>query len=124
MANTETSHNVVFTDTTLESSQVIYTDAACTAKAGKFTEKYTVTYSPGSVAGRTNVLQINAVYLGYTISADGGSGLTLTSVPQGANVKGLFDVDSNGSLYTADLSLPRDANGYPTGISTSTSWTR
>jgi len=122
-----TADPIVITDTTLASTLTAYTDAACTLKAGKVTETYTVNFSQGSVAGKTNVLRVNLVYSGSTSGADGGSGLTLTKTPDGSgtggNSKGLLDVDSS-KLYPGDPKSALDADGYPTTISTTVYYTR
>jgi hypothetical protein len=115
--------DTVITNTTVESSLIVYTDATCTSKAGKFTEKYTVTYAQGSIAGKTNVQRANSVYAGFTIGADGGSGLTLNKVPNNVDVKILLDVDGD-KLYRSDKSSVLDADGYPMVMSVTPAWIR
>lgn len=122
-----TADPLVITDTTIVSTLTTYTDAACTLKAGKITETHDANFSQGSVAGKTNVLRMNMVFTGFTAGADGGSGMTLSKVPDGSatggNVKGLLDVDV-GKLYPNSKTAPLDADAYPTALSSTVYYTR
>lgn len=122
-----TNDPIVITETTITGTQTAYTDAACSSKAGKLIETYTANFSQGSVAGKTNVLRVNMEYSGSTTGADGGSGLTLTMMPDGSgtggNQKFLLDVDSS-KLYPSDRASALDAEGYHTTLSTTVYFTR
>lgn len=113
-------NNAVFSADSTSVTATFYTDAACTLKAGKLTETASVVYNSGSVAGKTNVVRVLISFTGFTISPDGGSGLTFTKVPDGTfsgtkvPVKALADVENN-KLYFGSKT-PVDANGYPTTI--------
>ena len=122
-----TADPIVITDTTFSSTLTAYTDAACTLKAGKVTETYQANFSQGSVANKTNVLRVSTVFTGFTSGADGGSGMTLSKVPDGSatggSAKFLLDVDS-GKMYLISRTSPLDADGYPTAFSTTVYYTR
>ena len=110
------------TGTTAELVQTLYNDAACTSKAGKLTENYAATYAAGSVAEKTNPARVQLTYTGSVTGADGGSGLTLTKVPDGSQTggtaKALLDVE-NAQLFLNSRNAPLDAEGYPTTLNAS-----
>lgn len=118
---------VTLTATELSVAETIYTDAACTNKAGILVEKYSITYTAGTAPGRTNVARTSLVYSGSNSSADGGSGLTFTKVPDGSQTggsqKGLLDVDGS-KLYTNSKGSVIDADGYPTALAADAIYTR
>ena len=100
-------------------TQTVYTDAACTLKAGTVTETLNLVFSAATVAGKTNVARVSANFAKYSQDTDGGSGITLTSVPGKTpddikGVKSLFDVDGN-KLFLGDRSV-LGADGYPTTL--------
>ena len=113
--------SAVITDTSIELSQIMYTDSICATKAGKTTEKFDTNMSQGSIAGKSNVLRVNLAFTGSVITADGGSGITLSQIPDGNATLGygklMWDVDT-GVLYDGDPKSALDADGYPTAIST------
>lgn len=115
------SNPAVFTASTATLNVTLYTDLNCTAKAGKLSETSSISYSAGAIAGRTNVVRVLLSFTGSTSSADGGSGLTFTKVPDGSfsgtkvPSKGLFDVEG-AVLYTSTAGSLLDADGYPTTI--------
>ena len=115
------------TGSTAESVMTLYNDAACTGKAGKLTENYAVTYTAGSVAGKTNPARVQLTYTGSVTGADGGTGLTLTKVPDGSatggTAKGLLDVE-NAQLFLNSRNAPLDAEGYPTTLNATPLYTR
>ena len=115
------SGTTVISDTTASSTTYAYTDAACTAKAGKLVENYSLSLSQGSSTGWTTVARALMTFTGSSSGADGGSGMTLTKIPDGSSTNGgkyLLAV-SNNQLYTsASVTSTLDANGYPTVIST------
>lgn len=114
-------NNIVITTDSVSSNVTLYTDAACTLKAGKFTETATATFGAGSISGKTNVVQRLFSFKSFSSSADGGSGLTFNKVPDGTfsgvkiPTKGLIDVEG-GRLYFSSQGSPLDVNGYATTI--------
>lgn len=114
-------NNIVITTDSVSSNVTLYTDAACTLKAGKFSETATAAFGTGSIAGKTNVVQRLFSFKSFTSNADGGSGLTFTKIPDGTfsgvkgSAKGLIDVDG-GKLFFSSQGSPLDANGYATTI--------
>jgi len=116
--------DVVIGETTVDSTQFLYTDATCTTKAGKVTLHLSANFSLGSVSGKTNVARVILTGTDFSTAADGGTGVTLTTLPvAGVAEKMLFDVDS-GKLYPGDSKSALDADGYPTAISTTGYFTR
>lgn len=115
------------TGTTAEFVETLYNDAACTSKAGKLTENYAATYTAGSVAGKTNPARVQLTYTGSVTGADGGTGVTLTKLPDGSqtggNVKALLDVE-NAQLFTNSRNAPLDADGYPNTLNASATYKR
>ena len=110
--------DLIIGETTVDSSQFLYTDATCTTKAGKITLHLSANFSQGSVVGKTNVARLILTGTGFSTTADGGSGVTLTKLPvTGVPEKTLLDVDS-AKLHLSDPKSALDADGYPTAIST------
>jgi hypothetical protein len=112
-------NTITFSSDKVEVIQMVYTDAACSVKAGKLTEIYAVVYAAGSAPGKSTVAKINLTFTSSTTSADGGVGITLTKTPEGSHAigstsKGLLAVDGN-SLYVGESS-GMDADGYPTTL--------
>lgn len=100
---------------------LVYGDDTCTVKQGLVTERLTVNVAQATHAGRDNVIKGVVTSVGSTTSADGGSGVTLTAMPDGrmtgatANAKLIGDVH-NARLQFAGVNAgePIDAEGYPT----------
>lgn len=115
------SNPAAFTTSAVTLNITLYTDMNCTAKAGKLSETSSISYSAGTIAGKTNVVRVLLSFTGSTSSADGGSGLTFTKVPDGSfsgtktPSKALLDVEGT-VLYSSSKSSPLDADGYPTTI--------
>ena len=110
---------LTFTATTAELVETLYNDAACTNKAGKLTENYAVAYSAGAVAGKANPARVQLTYTGSSTGPDGGTGLTLTKIPDGSQTggtnKNLLNVE-NAQLFTGSRNSALDADGYPTTL--------
>ena len=115
------------TGATAEIVETLYNDAACTSKAGKLTENYAATYTAGSVAGKTNPARVQFTYTGSVTGADGGTGVTLTKLPDGSQTggtaKALLDVE-NAQLFTNSRNAALDADGYPNTLNASATYKR
>jgi hypothetical protein len=100
----------------------VYADAACTVKQGLVTETFALNPSQFVVSGRTNLISSEPVMSGSTLGADGGAGLTVTTMPDGQlsgfkNVKLIADVDADRLLITtSNMGTPLFSSGYPAAI--------
>ncbi len=115
--NAVTSATTKIESNSYETKVTYYSDSACSIKAGVKTVSGTLKWSQGSVAGRSNVARISATDTGYQFSADGGTGLSLSSVPQtGSESKSLIDiVDGKNLCFSNNTSSSvLDKDGYPT----------
>ena len=97
--------------------RAVYTDAACSEKAGNLTETLSVVYTPSIATGKSTVAKIDLTYTGAIANADDGTVITIPKASEGAQAigstsKGLLAVDGN-SLYVGESS-GMDADGYPT----------
>ncbi|QDL55359.1 hypothetical protein [Rhodoferax aquaticus] len=115
---------IVVTGTTLTNTIEVYSDNTCATYLGKLVRNYSVVFSAGAITGKTTVANALITSTGYSISADGGAGFTLSSVPQtGVVSKQVFDVE--GSLmYAGNSSGALDSNGYPTTLQATALYTR
>lgn len=112
---------LVLTEKGAEATQTAYTDAACTAKAGRVIEKYDVSWSGVSIAGKSNVARATLNFSGSMIGADGDTGfLQLNKMPNGSTLsssgKLLLDVDG-AKLYGPADGAALDADGFATALS-------
>jgi len=114
----------VVTSTTLTSTIEVYSDNTCATYLGKLVSNYSVVFSAGAITGKTTVANALLTSTGYSSSADGGAGFTLSSAPQtGVVSKQVFDVE--GSLmYVGNTSGALDTNGYPTTLQATALYTR
>ena len=107
------------TATTVDVAMTAYTDAACTLKAGKVTDFYSVTFNDGGTSGSIQLAKMAFSSTGFSTSADGGSGISLKKVPDGTASGGsrkyLIGVDGT-KFYGTDGAAAVDAEGYPTRI--------
>lgn len=100
----------------------VYEDAACTTKAGRAEERFLVHTLPGGSPGRSNVIRASFEYTGFSLGADGGSGVGLNRVPDGslAGLQGeKFLMDRSGDQLFAtheSIATTLDGTGYPTAI--------
>ncbi len=110
---------LVVTADRAEITQSAYNDAACSSKAGRVTESYSLSYGGATVVGKSNVLDVSLAFLGSKTDFVGGTGISLNKLPDGSATglagKGLWDVD-NLKLYLGDAASPKDAQGYPTQL--------
>lgn len=115
---------VVITDTTITQSLELYSDRTCATYSGLLVLNYAVTWSAGSVAGKTNVARSLVTSTGFTTSVDGGTGFTLSKLPvSGIVTKALNDV-IGPLLYIGVTTPPADADGYPTTLPTTALYSR
>lgn len=109
-----------FTEKEVATTHLVYDDAACTSKAGRVKEMFDATWTAGSVSGKTNVAKLKLAYTGMSSGADGGTGFSMTKIPDGSLIgssKQLFDVDAGKLFGSTGTSI--DADGYPTALQTS-----
>lgn len=114
----------VITDTTVISTVEVYSDNTCATYLGLLVRNYSVSWSAGAVAGKTNVAKALVTSTGYSIQRDGAAGYSLTSPPaSGVVTKTLFYVD--GSLmYAGATGGTLDTDGYPTTLQATALYTR
>jgi hypothetical protein len=99
-------------------TQIAYTDAACTMKAGKLVETFQAQWSAvaADVVGRTNVAKLQLVYRGMNLGHDGGTGISLSKFPDGASLRSLGGMklllDVDGGKLLSSPEAPVDADGY------------
>lgn len=109
----------VISSTKVDFVMTAYSDAACTLKAGKVTDSYTVAFKDGGTSGSIQLAKMALTFTGFSSGADGGSGITLTRVPDGAASGGsrkyLIGVDGT-KFYGTDGTAAADAEGYPTKV--------
>jgi hypothetical protein len=115
---------IVITDTTVSYTVEVYADNTCAKYLGLLIRNYSVSWSAGTVAGKTNVAKALITSTGYDTPRDGAAGYSLTSPPaNGVVTKTLFHVE--GSLmYLAARGGTLDADGYPTTLETTALYTR
>jgi len=114
----------VITDSTITDQMEVYSDNTCSSYRGLFTRTYSVVWSPGAIAGKTHVAKALITSTGFSISADGAAGFSLSNPPASAVVsKVLFDVEGP-LLYFSATGSPLDADGYPTALQKSALYTR
>jgi len=98
----------------------LYTDAACTAKAGVISETYNLALSEGKVSGWSNVAKVDLSWANaWSTGADGGTGVSLTSVPDGSfslPMRKTLLAAKGSSLYAGDPNGTLDSASYPTAI--------
>lgn len=116
---------VVITATTVTTNTVVFNDAACTKKAGILTGTSSVSWSDGSMPGKTHVARAVLVITGYSIGLDGdGTGITFTSPPvKGTTAKSLFDVEGT-KLFVGDKNAALTTDGYPTALAATALYTK
>lgn len=109
---------LVFAEKSAEATHTAYNDAACTSKAGRVIESYDVSWSAGSVTGKTNVARAKLTSTGSSTGADGGTGMQLNKLPNGSAIgsggKLLLDVD--GTKLFGSVDSPLDADGFRTAL--------
>lgn len=114
----------VITATTITDTVEVYSDTTCTSYLGLLERNYSVTWSAGALAGKTNVARIVVTSTGFSIKRDGAAGFSLASVPQsGISSKELLDV-AGTLLYIGSPSAPKDAEGYPSVLQTTALYKR
>jgi hypothetical protein len=108
---------VVITATTATINVAVFSDAACTKKAGIFTQTSSISWSDGAMPGKTHVARAVVVTTGYSIGLDGdGTGITFTSPPvNGTTTKTLFDAEGT-KLFVGDQHAAQTADGYPSAL--------
>lgn len=109
----------VISATQVDFVMTVYSDAACTLKAGKVTDSYNVTFKDGGASGTIQLTKMALTFFGFSSGADGGSGITLKKVPDGAASGGsrkyMIGVDGT-KFYGTDGTAALDAEGYPTKV--------
>jgi len=113
------SQTVIVTGSSLTAKSLVYTDSLCAHLAGTSSDSYTLQWSAGTLSGISNVAQMDLTYSSSVNSTGGGSGITVTKVPDGtqSNWAGLNLAWLNGVLiYLGDPTSPKAANGYPTAL--------
>lgn len=109
----------VISATKVDFVMTAYTDAACTLKAGKVTDSYSVTFKDGGTSGSIQLAKMAFTFTGSSTGADGGAGITLNKLPDGTASGGsrkyLIGVDGT-KFYGTDGTAAVDAEGYPTKV--------
>jgi hypothetical protein len=114
----------VITATTITDTVEVYSDTTCTTYLGLLARNYSVTWSAGSLAGKSNVARVVVTSTGFSINRDGASGFLLTRLPPtGVSSKELLDA-VGGLLYIGSSSAAKDADGYPTALESTALYTR
>lgn len=108
---------LTLTSTSIETKRTYFSDSQCAVKAGVLTRSGTAQWSQGTLTGRSNVARVLSTFTGFKVSADGGTGITLTSVPSTSTYKFLADV-VDGKLCTSNGNSAVGSDGYPTSIDT------
>lgn len=114
----------VITQSTITDTVEVYSDTTCSTYLGLLVRTYSVTWSAGSVTGKTNVARALVTSTGYSIDRDGAPGYSISSYPAlGVVSKSIFDV--NGVLlYIGSPAASLDADGYPTALQSTALYTR
>jgi len=109
---------------TVTATREVYSDLTCTTYLGLLETTSSITWSAGTVSGRTHVARALVTTTGVALRRDGAAGFTLNALPQtGTSTKELMDADGT-LLYAGDPSAPKDADGYPTALQASALYTR
>jgi hypothetical protein len=112
------------TATIMTAQAEVYSDTTCTTYLGLLERDYSVTWSAGTLPGKSNVARVAVTLTGFSIQRDGAAGFTMRGVPQiGVTVKGLLDVDG-ALMHIEDMTAPKDADGYPTALQATALYTR
>lgn len=121
--------DMVLRDSTMSIHQTLYSDSECTQYVGLVWENYNIAWAKGSAEQApfdTPIARIASVYTGFAIDNNYGSGVVLTSNPDGSvGTKGrnkmiaqvaTHEGTTHQALYLPIDNSPLDSDGYPTKL--------
>ena len=114
---------LVVSEQTLQTTVTAYSDSACTQAVGTLTRNYALTASLANVANKDNVAKWSITLLNNAYTTTIPSLTRTPGILTEPEFLDLADVDA-GLLYRGEQTSARDANGFPTALQNSASYTR